>query len=272
MPKRQLFIIGREAMNSLNFDETDAICADLKELDLYHLPFEEVDIRVFGDALTYSEVKDVRLISEAMKGMLARGYLELTRDAHGKPFYITHFGEGYWLDFRNISLKHTNYTKWSVMEGVRGMENSEIAYHKKFPALEIPPGRRTENSHSDFGWLPSERERDAIAHALIALLATKNVVKSIKHNPLAKHGIGAKKNSTKRYEYVTTISVPRELPKDEEHKPSGNERAPHLRRGHIRRQHYGPGNELIKKIFIAPIFVNADKTWVKQRTAYNVSF
>jgi hypothetical protein len=49
-------------------------------------------------------------------------------------------------------------------------------------------------------------------------------------------------------------------------------KAPHLRRGHIRqRQHYGPGNHFVKKIWIAPVFVNADPDFVNQRAAYNVA-
>ena len=46
---------------------------------------------------------------------------------------------------------------------------------------------------------------------------------------------------------------------------------PHLRRGHIRTQHYGVGNKEIKKIFIQPVFVNADEGWIAdQRKAYVV--
>ena len=46
---------------------------------------------------------------------------------------------------------------------------------------------------------------------------------------------------------------------------------PHLRRGHIRNQHYGEGNKEIKKIFIQPVFVNADEGWIEnQRKAYVV--
>lgn len=45
---------------------------------------------------------------------------------------------------------------------------------------------------------------------------------------------------------------------------------PHLRRGHVRRQHYGPGREFIRQVFIEPVFVNADEGWIAERTAYNV--
>jgi hypothetical protein len=111
---------------------------------------------------------------------------------------------------------------------------------------------------------------ESAANLLITLLATRNVVKSTKENKLAKLGIGGKKSLLKRFEYTTTISIPADLDDHESVKPGGA-KCPHLRRGHIRRQHYGPGNQLVKKIWVAPVFVNADPDFVDQRAAYNVS-
>jgi len=107
--------------------------------------------------------------------------------------------------------------------------------------------------------------RNTLADGLITLLATRNAVKSTREHKLAKLGIGKE-----RHQYVTTISVPRELEKHESN-PTGIGRCPHLRRGHIRRQHYGPKNSFVKPIWIEPVFVNADKEFVSTRTAYNVS-
>lgn len=39
---------------------------------------------------------------------------------------------------------------------------------------------------------------------------------------------------------------------------SGRKLATHFRRGHFRRQHYGPERALLKRIFVAPVVVNAD--------------
>lgn len=41
--------------------------------------------------------------------------------------------------------------------------------------------------------------------------------------------------------------------------PTGRTVAPHRRRGHWRRQHYGPRGELIKRVRIAPVLVNATR-------------
>lgn len=102
---------------------------------------------------------------------------------------------------------------------------------------------------------------------LIVLLATKNIVKVTTQNKLAKLGIG-KRN---RFASTTTISIPRDLPDDPDHPSTGAKKAAHLRRGHIRRQHYGVGNQLEKKIWIAPIFVNADPGFVSARESYKFS-
>ena len=81
-----------------------------------------------------------------------------------------------------------------------------------------------------------------------------------------KHGIG-KRNP---YTRVTTIRVPntRYLPDDEDHPPTGRTVRAHFRRGFVRQQHYGKGNELIKKVWIAPVFVNADGDWVGEPDQY----
>jgi len=42
------------------------------------------------------------------------------------------------------------------------------------------------------------------------------------------------------------------------------------RRGHIRSQHYGVNNSEVKKIFIHPIFVNADDGWIDAKKTYRV--
>jgi hypothetical protein len=46
---------------------------------------------------------------------------------------------------------------------------------------------------------------------------------------------------------------------------SGRSVAPHVRRGHWRRQHHGPGGELIKRVRIAPVIVNAHRGAIAAR-------
>jgi hypothetical protein len=106
-----------------------------------------------------------------------------------------------------------------------------------------------------------------VRRVLIVLLATKNIVKETKECKLLKYGIGSKE----RNRYTTTIKIGRVTEHEGTSRGAGVERRPHLRRGHVRRQHHGPNNELVKSIFIQPVFVNADKGWISERTAYNVS-
>lgn len=104
--------------------------------------------------------------------------------------------------------------------------------------------------------------------ALIVLLATKNADKRTTESKLAKLGIG--KSIRGRFAYTTTISLPGTLPPDCDNPPKSGHIAPHLRRGHVRRQHYGTRNELEKKIWIAPVFVNADPAFVAARRTYRL--
>lgn len=103
---------------------------------------------------------------------------------------------------------------------------------------------------------------------LIVLLATKNAVKVTTENKLAKLGIGRSRN---RFASTTTISMPHEMADDPDHPATGSTKAAHLRRGHIRRQPYGKNRLMEKKIWIAPIFVNADPEFVASRESYKFS-
>src|SRR5262249_26360389 len=104
---------------------------------------------------------------------------------------------------------------------------------------------------------------------LISLLAVRNIQKTTKIDKLAKLGIGRNKH---RYVYTTTLCLPPpHLIEGEESTPTGIKRCPHLRRGHIRRQRHGTGNQLTRKIWIEPVFIHADAEFVNQRTAYRIT-
>lgn len=129
-------------------------------------------------------------------------------------------------------------------------------------SFQHPNSKKTVDDPDPFD-LESARELEAL---LIVLLATKNAEKQTTENKLAKLGIG--KGPRGKFAYTTTISLPRDLDDDGDNPPKGVGKAPHLRRGHIRRQPFGPGREQIKVIFIAPIFVNADPDFVATRRKY----
>ena len=109
-----------------------------------------------------------------------------------------------------------------------------------------------------------------IRQILIVLLATKN--KSVQEKldkDLLRGRYNKKQAYRKDYPITTTISIGK-ITESYKSSNGGGTVRPHMRRGHIRSQHYGPNNELMKKIFIQPVFVNADEGWIAERRAYNV--
>jgi len=110
-----------------------------------------------------------------------------------------------------------------------------------------------------------------IMETLIVLLATKNHVKEEKFDKdIARGRYNKKQAYRKDYPITTTISIGKITETYEGQGGTGSKKRPHMRRGHIRTQHYGPGRELTQKIFIQPVFVNADEGWIAERRAYNV--
>jgi hypothetical protein len=103
-----------------------------------------------------------------------------------------------------------------------------------------------------------------IYEIFLVLLSTRNVVKETKESKAAKLGIGHK------HRYVTTLKIGA-ITERHESVVTGRDVRPHLRRGHIRNQKYGPSLSFVRKVWINPVFVNADKEWVGEREHYNVS-
>lgn len=249
MTDRHLFIIGHDALHATSDDEVAATVAALKEVGLYQLPYERVAVRFLTDDCVLPD----RIEPDAAASLGLSRRFNFWEDEHGR--WHSKMGPAHYIEFRNINLRGEPASMWCVHDG------------------------------SDSGWKPYEFNADGrtggvhtgdmcerAANILITLLATRNAVKETTENKLAKLGIGSKKiGSAKRYAYVTTIGVPKELEDDVEHKPTGATRAPHLRRGHIRQQPYGPGRAFRRAQFIQPIFVNADPDFVSKRAAYNVS-
>jgi hypothetical protein len=226
----QLFIVGRDLLKAVTFDDVNATCSALHELNLYALPFDSIDVDFPSDAVIRPRDSDNRM----------------------EPAWFLPGGQYY---------EHGRV----IIKNITTMENSPI--HVKFYWTSNPkwPGMDITNDLLTYTPDAHERVRNLAANFMIAVLASRNIIKNVKHNKMAKLGIGKCK-----YEYITTLLVPDKLENDIEHTPTGRTVCPHLRRGHIRRQHHGPNNELIKQVWIAPIFVNADEQFVKSRKAYNM--
>jgi hypothetical protein len=255
MSKRQLFIIPADTWESLSEPEVNATADAMRELGIFKLPYPEIDVwlpsnHTFGwnwESLSHSYNGDVSKLEQNIRNGLY--------EREGDQFRPV-VGAGFVFEFRNLSLAHTDYT---------------IAMH-------VEPGSRASKYYrtNTTAAVPNKPEhcvhaRDQITKALIVLLATRNAVKSTRRDKMAALGIGKKHC----HEYITTISLPREsatiTSDDNIPMTPGKPRAPHLRRGHIRRQRHGPHFSLTRAIWIEPVFVNADKDWVDTRVRYNVS-
>jgi len=248
----QLFIIGDEVWNSLSMEEVNATCQGLKEMDLFHLPYERVNVRTHIDTTLdlLSNHRDFRAI---MKDRWFEKYTKPRKDGTLAP----NLGPNAYLEFRGVNLDDEEIEVLFVHMGDGVHPPTEC----------VLGGRKDKGGFEKYNW------NRAIASVLITILATDNAQKMTERNKLVSLGIGrgTKPGRPRKYEYTTTISLPRSLPEEERTEGDGKKRCPHLRRGHVRNQKYGPGFSSIRQIWISPMFIHADEAWVKSRTAYNLS-
>jgi hypothetical protein len=241
MAGEHVFCVEGRAYLAMSDEEVKASVAGLKEMDLYHLPFSEGQI-ILRFLISEDHYLEARGLGEAD---------EFTFD----HILISRKGEGR----RTFKIE---------------MDVGKPTYKDLTPYFEEMPkvidGNRVIYRFRDRG-APHilYANKDACRDFLILLLASRGVEKKTKDvSKLRRLGIGKRDQSAA---YITTIRLSSNLQRGnaEEAKP-GLPVRPHLRRGHIRHQHYGPNNSQIKKIWIEPVFVNADDDFISSRTAYRI--
>lgn len=245
----ELFILPPKVVAAAEAKEIAATVAGLKELGLYKLPYPKVDLQFSVEMpdhfdMTFKAGSDFSMIEDVIKGTT--------------PVVRATSREDTCLAVRFIGITAEGECEGMVVE----------AYRPKYKPLLMHAFQG-----NGIGTASNSEAAIELVQLLIVMLATKNAIKTIKNNKLARLGIGRKHKGFERgYPTVTTISIPTVLPDDEDHVPgTGSPKCAHLRRGHIRRQKYGPKRSYIRQIWIDPIFVNADETFVSNRKAYNVS-
>jgi hypothetical protein len=246
---RQLFLIGPDLLNCLSVEEVEATYADMVEMDIAKPPYAEFDIRM--PLMAYG--KNLGRFLDYYK-------TDLEKLEHGEQASLG-------KEERNllIGLSVLSDNEIKVLSSM----NFDLNYSFNFDD-------NSKEQHSFFlsrnNWvsgkkhIASKEATDHVFKMLVVLLATRNVIREVKPNKLAKLGIGKH-----LYASTTTLKIGNVTETGGEQTGAGIVRRPHLRRGHVRRQKYGPGLQFEKKIFIEAVFVNADEGWIAERTAYNMS-
>jgi len=235
---RQCFHISRELSHSFSLEEINATYVDMEEMGIAYLPYPDLDI-----------------ISPASAIFKLRGY---DKADHGA-----------------IETYETMLIKLRYTGGLGSEWYAKIPSGRWIPISEdFEVFMRMRREHSEIardieGFTGNNRDYvlSIWRRLLIVALATRNIIKEVREHKAAQLGIG-------KGEYAATTTLKLGTITESQFEGHGGTHAsprPHLRRGHIRRQHYGPLNELVKKIWVAPTMVNVDQEFVDRRTAYNVS-
>lgn len=241
----QLFRLSNEVFDSLEMSEVIATIKDMNKLGIDIAPTKnfaiEVDTKFFNKMLTQlASMPEHKENLKTQKELPIGLYVEYKMDD-------------------DKCIRDFQYRVFQIRDGKKiNWYDQLLELRKSEEYLD-----ESENTFSAYATL--------LVQILVVLLATKNSVRSIKANKdLVKGKFNKANKYRKDYPITTTISIGHITETMRSNGDQARAIRPHLRRGHIRNQHYGPNNELIKAIFIQPCFVNADEGWIAERRAYNV--
>ena len=265
----QLFRLSSEILDSIDLEDLDFTYSDMAEMGLSFGPFREYSIEVsdkflskLGKKICELKKNDSYWPKEFEYGLFFKyndypkeykeeisHYGPLTNDADGGIIPEDHGTSLVEMFFVKKDGSVHSWEDYEIYRDLRGADKNDTKSYKRLMsgiALKI-------------------------RQILIVMLATKNHVKEQKiDKDLARGRFNKKQAYRKDYPITTTILIGKITETYESKGGTGSAKRPHMRRGHIRTQHYGPENELTQKIFIQPIFVNADEGWITERKAYNV--
>jgi hypothetical protein len=257
--QRQRFVISPEIFKSVSPEEVDATWKDMIDLNIDKPPYHHFDLEIDGSNVFASN----RTIVPA--GTPYHDFEDLIDEAVMKAKIVQ---EGVFnVIFKiNFSENYKEFTIGAYLDNYDGNSYKfEINVEKNLASI------RTPKQQIDCRATELEGTACSMLKLLIVLLATKNIEKKIKIDKLAKLGIGKHKHRPYMTTYLHIGKVTESISRSgEPGGATGVHRRPHLRRGHKREQRYGLGLKYTKSIFIQPVFVNADKEWIGDRSEYRV--
>lgn len=273
---RQAFVIAPELLEQTYRPEIEETFSEMAEAGLADPPFDEFDVTVpyhfmwgaksFDDFTknlreSFREDPEIRGAFNRPDDMVPPqhrfpGVFRFRRMPRQSPsewpdVQYTFFGKED-VDPQYASLKDQPWGIWTHL----GSPESGIAVER----------RRGDDGRPTF-FARCHRAAHWLYALLVVNLVSKGISQKTRENKLAKLGIG--KPGKRPYAFTTYIS-PAWRPYDGESDSDRGPVRPHFRRGHVRKQHYGPGRELVRTVFIRPVWVNMELGEPAQRDHYKV--
>lgn len=216
------------------------------------------------DSLTYEEIVETAMAMDEV-GIYKPPFRNFDVECDTRVFYT--FGRGSEYPDENMSI-----------------DIDKLVCHYRLDSLTKNPDQYHLTSYKDaykreiHPWSVTPDAQDAfhdfflfVYAALIVVLASKNIdKKQVVNDPRARNH--TQRTDSKNYASTTTIRIGK-ITEYIGNKAEGSGRTvrAHLRRGHVKGVRYGEGKTEIKKVFIQPTFVNADRDWVApKRESYKV--